>query len=309
MNKDLVSVVIPTYKRSDDLPRAIESVLNQTYSNIEIIVVDDNGNGSEYQLATEKRLKKYIEKGEITYIKHATNKNGSAARNTGIRNSNGTYIALLDDDDYFYKDKIKKQVDYLTLHEEFDAVYCFIRTKGVIANENKQEGNLAVNVLLMNCFLQTSSLLFKKESLVAINGFDESFYRHQDYEMLLRFFRHGYEIGCVNEVLVEYGDNKGLNVPNGEKTEKIKQKYLTTFSDYINELGVGIPGFYTKVYAKHYMQVFLCYLREHKIKDVLRIWFRYLLMRPDVFLELFYKKISFRVKIKSVGKQNFSEQK
>ena len=77
----LVSVVIPTYKRSETLTRAIDSVLEQTYPSIEIIVVDDNGEGTEMQLETEKALENYIISGEIVYIKHEVNRNGSAARN------------------------------------------------------------------------------------------------------------------------------------------------------------------------------------------------------------------------------------
>ena len=97
--KPLVSVIIPTYKRSKSLNRAIDSVLSQTYPNIEIIVVDDNGKGSKYQLETEKSLEKYIKTDKIKYIIHDVNRNGSAARNTGFKHSRGEYINFLDDDD------------------------------------------------------------------------------------------------------------------------------------------------------------------------------------------------------------------
>ncbi len=80
--KDLVSVIIPTYQRPENLIRAIESVLTQTYKTIEIIVVDDNGKGTEWQLTTEKLLKDYVVEGKIQYICHKESLNGSAARNT-----------------------------------------------------------------------------------------------------------------------------------------------------------------------------------------------------------------------------------
>ena len=106
-NTPLVSVVIPTYGRSNLLGRAIDSVLNQTYGNIEIIVVDDNGIGNSHQRQTEELLQKYIERNEIIYIKHQKNSGGSVARNTGIRSSKGEYVALLDDDDEWFPDKLE----------------------------------------------------------------------------------------------------------------------------------------------------------------------------------------------------------
>ena len=109
-NQPLVSVIIPTYKRLGMLGRAIDSVLNQTYNNIEIIIVDDNNEDSEYRKETERFMKKYDDNIEIKYVKHKQNKNGAAARNTGINNANGVYIAFLDDDDEFSPKKIELQI-------------------------------------------------------------------------------------------------------------------------------------------------------------------------------------------------------
>lgn len=114
MIDNLVSVIIPTYKRSDYLLQTIESVLNQTYSSIEIIVVDDNGFGTVFQKETYNKLKSLIVSNKIIYIPHDTNKNGSAARNTGFKASKGEYINFLDDDDELMPDKIEKQVHILS---------------------------------------------------------------------------------------------------------------------------------------------------------------------------------------------------
>ena len=128
MDKPLVSVIIPTYSRPEYIVRAIDSVLGQTYKNIEIIVVDDNGIGSCHQIETENVLKDYITQGKITYIRHKTNKNGSAARNTGFRASYGEYINFLDDDDYFLPTKIEKQIEILnSKNAEYGAVCCNMR--------------------------------------------------------------------------------------------------------------------------------------------------------------------------------------
>lgn len=87
MSDKLVSVIIPTYKRSDCLPNAIKSVLNQTYKDIEIIVVDDNDPESEYRKNTEKVMEGFSQYSNVIYIKHDINRNGSVARNTGFKDS------------------------------------------------------------------------------------------------------------------------------------------------------------------------------------------------------------------------------
>ena len=97
---DLVSVIITTYGGSKTLKRAINSILAQTYKNIEIIIVDDNDPNSLERKHTENIISNF-DACTIKYIKHSKNLNGAVARNTGINASNGKYICFLDDD-YFY---------------------------------------------------------------------------------------------------------------------------------------------------------------------------------------------------------------
>ena len=119
----LVSVIIPTYKRSSCLLRAINSVLNQTYKKIEIIVVDDNNEDSLYRTENEKKLEKYVNKNKIIYLKHKKNLNGANARNTAIKKATGEYITFLDDDDYFLPDRIEKMVMVLKDNSNYDGAY------------------------------------------------------------------------------------------------------------------------------------------------------------------------------------------
>lgn len=106
-----------------NLCRAVESVLSQTYSNIEIIVVDDKGIGTEYQIQTEQELAEYIASDTIQYIQHEVNKNGSAARNTGLQIAQGKYVNFLDDD-VMISNKISSQVEILEKNSCYDAAYC-----------------------------------------------------------------------------------------------------------------------------------------------------------------------------------------
>ena len=93
-NKPLVSVIIPTYSRPVFLKRCLDSVLNQTYPNIEVFVVDDNNPDTDARSETEKTMEAYKENPRVTYLKHEKNKNGSAARNTGWKASHGEYITF-----------------------------------------------------------------------------------------------------------------------------------------------------------------------------------------------------------------------
>lgn len=235
----LVSVIIPTYSRPKFLPRAIESVLVQTYPNIEVIVVDDNGDGTENQKYTESLIRDYIDNAQITYIKHDKNRNGSAARNTGFKHSHGDYIAFLDDDDQFLPTKIEKQVCRLDeLSEDYGACYCnwawYDGNRLKKVNKKLGEGNLVESMLLMeNYICGGSSLLIKSSVYKELNGFDESFRRHQDWELLIRFFRK-YKIALVNEVLLHIHIESRVFTSNPKIIEEARLKYLETFKQDIN---------------------------------------------------------------------------
>ena len=97
---NLVSVIIPTYKRSSMLERAINSVLSQSYDFFELLIINDNYPGDEWSNQVENRVNSFNDK-RIRFINQDIHINGAAARNVGIKNATGEYIAFLDDDDYF----------------------------------------------------------------------------------------------------------------------------------------------------------------------------------------------------------------
>ena len=106
MESYFLSIIIPTFKRNDNLKKAIESVLNQK-GNFEVIVVDDNDSNSEFRKKNEQLMNEYKKIDNFSYIKHDRNKNGAVARNTGIKNAKGKYITFLDDDDEFLENRVK----------------------------------------------------------------------------------------------------------------------------------------------------------------------------------------------------------
>ena len=246
-NNPLVTVIIPTYKRSDNLLQTIDSVLKQTYSNIEIIVVDDNGRGTDCQKRTEEKLKKYVSLGRIVYIAHTVNRNGATARNTGFCISKGDYINYLDDDDELLSDKISMQVKALHgTEKQVGACYCnsIIRTKGrhgdlEFKTNLKVEGNLCLGYLVGRYFFNTSSILFKRESIEKLNGFDETFIRHQDYELMTRFFTFYKIICCSEKALLIYDLTKNRTyIHSAGKDILLKEKFLRDLKPYLETLGI-----------------------------------------------------------------------
>jgi glycosyltransferase involved in cell wall biosynthesis len=113
-----VTVVIPTHNRAEFLHNAITSVLNQTFQCFEIIVVDDASTDNTVEV-----VNRFAEE-KIKLVRHSTRKGGAAARNTGILNSCGEYIAFLDDDDEWYQEKLARQMDVMIKSgPEIAAVY------------------------------------------------------------------------------------------------------------------------------------------------------------------------------------------
>ncbi len=279
----IVSVVIPTYKNRGALKDAILSVLKQDYNNIEIIVVDDNDPSSVERKSTEIVMSEFADDKRVTYIKHQKNKNGAAARNTGIKASKGKYISFLDDDDLFLPNKLKKQLNFLDMHPEFAGVYCHALRNGKQHLERNDEGDATKQMLLLETFMQTSLLMFRRESIISINGFDEDFRRHQDYDLMLRFFHAGFKIGCIPEPLVELGINEGENIPSGKKLEETKQLFFDKFMPYIEEIDAKEHGFKNKVLAKHYAGVFLNHLKHHNLSMANRTFWRYFWKSPTTF--------------------------
>lgn len=227
---ELVSIVITTYKGYEKLSRAIDSALAQTYSDIEIIVVDDNTKGTKERYLTEKVMKRY-QKDNIIYLKHDVNRNGAAARNTGIRASNGKYITFLDDDDYIAEDRVEEAI--LQLKERsanlFLCSVCVVRKNVCMKIVHMPEKICAKDILLNDNVIGTGSNLFLEMDIVnEVNGFDESFKRYQDREFLLRICEVG-KVCISNKVQVIKSENAQNNIPDFYTMKEIEDKFVAKF--------------------------------------------------------------------------------
>ena len=238
MENCLISVIVPTYKRKPDmLKRSIDSVLSQTYKNIELIIVDDSPNDYEFREDVKNFLINYDER--IRYIRHDRNMGANIARNTGVDNSMGEYIAFLDDDDEWFPTKIEKQYKIM-LNQPFVAlVYC----KAITINENDgktspiinfmHRGNQHKRLLRQNFIGSNSFVLVKRKVFYEVGKYDETLLSNQDYDLFIRITKN-YEIDFVEEVLVKYYIHIGERISTNP--EKQLQGRLALYNKYLVEL-------------------------------------------------------------------------
>jgi hypothetical protein len=232
----LVSVIITTYHNETYLPRAIESVLHQSYPNIELIVVDDNPPESEARANTEAVMDRYP---QVVYLRHPKNLNGAAARNTGIRAAKGQYLAFLDNDDIYFSDHIADCVAQLQLHPECNSVVCgVIKIRGGLCWEliNAPSADLARELLFRETALGTGSNLFvSTEATRSIGGFDERFRRHQDVEFGLRYFAQN-KVCSLQKVQIIKEMDGFSNAPDFQRFLSTKQLLWDAFQQELEAL-------------------------------------------------------------------------
>ncbi len=237
---DRVSVIIPTYKRPKNLKNALASVVKQDYPNIEVIVVCDNGEDSEFTEETRQIVSSFDGRNRncnVTLLEHSINRNGAAARNTGILTSTGEYICFLDDDDIYLPGRLSKSIEVLkTANKVVGAIYCGCFDDNSPENDlsRYKTGDLTLDILLLEHaknYLNTDTATYKREAILAINGFDESYYRHQDLEFNLRFFEL-YTIETIEECLAQRNPDPydAINQVYDVRMLELKQKFLNQFS-------------------------------------------------------------------------------
>lgn len=234
---ELVSVVIPTYKGAAKLARAIDSVVNSTYKNIELIIVDDNDPNTDERYNTEKIVESY-KLNKLKYLKHEKNMNGSVARNTGIRNAEGKYVTFLDDDDYLLPERIEKSIKALKENNKnaFFSAVCVVRAGYDYKIVSLPNEITSKDILLNDLIIGTGSNLFLEKELVdSLNGFDESFERYQDREFLIRLCQKA-KILISKDVLIVKSMNGQNNIPNVYKMKSVEEKFLRKFEAEYNNL-------------------------------------------------------------------------
>ena len=288
----LVSIIIPTYNRKKLLSISINSILNQTYKNFEIIIVDDNSNDGTEQYI---RSLKYD---NIIYIRNENTLYAPKSRNIGINHSKGELIAFLDDDDEWYSDKLMHQIK-LFKNEKVGLVYSsidlFFEKHNILYSSNpKLKGAIFKNMLLKNYIGATPSVIVRKKALESIKNtkneyFDSSFPARQDYDLWIRICKT-WEVDYVKKPLIKqyYRDNINRissNLNNHLKAhELINKKYKNDIEKYLskNEKDIILINQYSflaaqsikidNIYTARYY-----YLKIFKINKSMKFLFIYVL--------------------------------
>ena len=268
-----VSVIIPTFGVPIFLRDAIESVLKQSVK-WELIIVDDNNPNTEARVKTEALVMEYVRNDErISYIKHECNKNGAVARNTGLAVAKGKYISFLDSDDEYMPNRLRK---CFNLMEEASlniaGVYtgCEFRKGGRTYHieRNVRAGNYLLETLACTFMFCTGSNIFVRKTVIdELEGFDELFLRHQDYEFLVRLFKR-YDIGAIPEVLV-IKNNENINAPNLERTIKIKKQYIEKFKPTIDSLS---DKYQNQIFHSQYIGIAEVAMRNKQYKEAVSFY-------------------------------------
>lgn len=234
----MISVIIPTYKGSRFLSRAIDSVLLQKNVDFEIIIVDDNSPESLERKKTEHVMEKYVSLRNVKYIKHKQNFNGSVARNTGIKYASGEYISFLDDDDFYLPDRLSICLNEIE-NNEGDMVYTDALIVGSDINyiSATKSGNLFKELLMNDMLIGTgSNLFFNRKIIDQFGEFKENLLRHQDYEFLLRMFSHGVVTHAIDKCLVVKATNGTNNQARYLVFRNVKKELSEEFKHDIDKL-------------------------------------------------------------------------
>lgn len=273
----MVSVVIPTFNRERTIKRAVDSVLNQTYKDIEVIVVDDCSTDN-----TEKIIMEYNDS-RLKYYKLNKNSGACVARNKGVELAKGEYIAFQDSDDSWDENKLEIQLNNMEKNDS-DVDFCMIKVVGEIENKTtikptsndlKRIKKYGINkALCFQSFISTQSLIGKSECIKNIE-FDIKMPRLQDYDLMIRLSSK-YKVSITEKALVNlYVQNDSISKSNEklikainimiEKDYNLIYKNRKILLSSLNEILGNCYKSIDKLKAKEYYKLSLKYKFNLKV--------------------------------------------
>ncbi len=236
----VVSVIIPTYNSAKYIKSAINSILSQTYKDFEIIVVDDGSTDS-----TKEVLKNYIKTNKIKYI-YQKKKNQASARNKGVGYSKGEFIAFLDSDDLWLKDKLAKQLPLFNDKtiglvyggvEWFKNHHTIKNRKNIIKRKIPKDKGYLFNKLIVHNFITTSSVIIRKKAFQKFNE-NDIYGGVEDYDLWLKISKK-WKIDCVKDIVIKYRmheKNVSINLESRyDKELKVKKQFFEQLNKQSNK--------------------------------------------------------------------------
>ena len=279
----MVSVIIPTYKHRDFILTTLSSVFAQTFSDYEVIVVNDGSPDD-----TAEVLRPLAEAGRIRHIKQE-NQGQSAARNQGLAVARGEFIAYLDDDDVWPPDKLAWQVARLKAEPEAVLLYGPMKTLGVEADQtypgpDAPSGQVYDAFLKMNYIVSPGQTLIRRAALQIIGGFDESLWGADDWDLYIRLASKG-KFVFADKLALFYRRHDGNASKNTRRLYlnscRLQYKHLGVIpkpSDIVPWLGCR------RFIIKYISNLYLCQahqlMLEGKKKEARRQWLELIRMNP-----------------------------
>lgn len=268
-----VSTIIPTYNCEQYIRETIESALSQTYKDMEFIVVDDGSTDR-----TEEIIKSFSPK--LKYIHYNENQGPSAARNRGIKEAQGEYVAFLDHDDIWMPTKIEEQIKLFENNKDLALAYsnfCYVDHRnvemGALFDTVKPQRGFVFEKLILDNFVPTTSVIAKKKILEEVGGFNERFMISHDFDLYLRIAER-YQIDFIDSPLVKhriYPDSASSKKRKIMLEETIN---ITTFyKDRIRLTNTALARELDKRIAKYIFYMALWMLEHANRKEALSRYF------------------------------------
>lgn len=287
----LVSVVIPTHGRPAYLARALQSVFDQTLSEVEIIVVDDNA-GDEHTrsrtVETVEGMRVACPAGSVLSLETPDGRlGGGAARNYGASRANGTYLAFLDDDDWWSPEKLEKQLGAFEGRPDYEPGIAYTSRRIVDGNgvtkrlrEATHEGWIRDVLLRENVIGTTSCVMIPKAVFEAVGGFDPSLSARQDVDLFVRIAESHRVVAVTEALTVQQEHNEGRISRNFEAKADGLRKFLAKHRASIARRPAVLAAHYRRI-GRHYLKygrlvrgryyLLRAAVVEPSVSDVLRV--------------------------------------
>lgn len=277
MASPLVSVVIPAYNREHFIVPAVQSVQNQGIEDIEIVIIDDCSKDNTVEKIST------INDPRIRLIRHEKNKGEAGARNTGVSEARGKYVAYLDSDDQWLPGKLKAQLDHMEAAPHLGGVYTlhyrlYQNGKRSVAGYAPKDGGLTFeNLLVKGASISAgSTLMFRRDLYDQVGPYDETAPLYVDWDWLLRFVRIS-SLDLIAEPYAVY--EKNPNFRKGELQKMAADIFLAKYADAIDALPEKRRR---ECLSRIYLDVARCYAENEGLRYAIPYYSRALKLKPNM---------------------------
>jgi len=245
----VVSVILPTFGRKNNFREALENLCEQDFQDFEVVVVDDNPPGSVERDFIEDSVKKFNSDLDVLHIQRGSEQGLASARNNGIEQSSGDYIAFLDDDDRWKPEKLMKQIESLE-KSGFEGCY----TSYVMVSEDDHPDHIVEvfkdvvslsDILKENIVGSPSSVMMQKDCLEEVGMFRNDMDGAEEWDLWARFVKNGFKFKALNEPLTLYRKGNDSMASHSDIITPGREKFTENFKEHI-ESDINVA-------ARHYL--------------------------------------------------------